>query len=90
MLKYRFHIWKPILNVAFTFAKIVPFQILITYTEDTFYYVYVKNATIKRAMSNVVFTFTYIFTNVEVTFVQVHLFRTALSKTYFLVYVPHH
>ena len=89
MLKYRFQIWKPILNVAFTFAKLVPFHI-ITYTEDTFYFVHVKNTTVKRAMSNVVFTFTYIFPNVEVTCEQVHLFRTALSKTYFLVYVPHH
>ena len=88
MLKYRFHIWKPIFNVAFTFAKIVPFQI-ITYTEDTFYYVHVKNTTIKRAMSNVLFTFPYIFPNVEVAFVQVHLFRTALAKTYLIVYVSH-
>ena len=60
MLKYRFHIWKPILNVVFTFAKIVPFQI-ITYTEDAFYFVHIKNTTIKRAMSNIVFTFTQIY-----------------------------
>ena len=73
MLKYRFQIWKPILNVAFTFAKIVPFQI-ITYTEDAFYFVHIKNTTIKRAMSNVVFTLRYVFPNVEVTFEQVNLF----------------